>query len=219
MRLILRSLLKTMLKSFSAFSYNESLKIHRYRKAFTEFLFSFGLTDTVKFELMYQIEKVFGKNIPKNMITVHLRWGNKYREMELVPINEYISAIRKLVAQNKLDAVNIYLATEDPNAADQFEQSCDEHWSVFRDWTLMRTKSIRKLAKIHGSTDVVLADVTNGRYGLECLASIVIAAEAKFFVLTTGSNFSRLINELRTNVIDVRCGNCTQMVDLRQGEY
>jgi len=64
-----------------------------------------------------------------------------------------------------------------------------------------------------------MAEVTKGRFGLECLASLVIAMEAKFFVLTTGSNFSRLINEIRTNVIDVNCGNCTQMIDLRPGEF
>ena len=153
------------------------------------------------------------------MITVHLRWGNKNSEMDLVPIYEYILAIRELVSKNKLDKVNIYLATEDPDAADLFEKSCEKNWTVYRDWTLTKEQFNRKLAKLRGVTDQVMAEGTKGRYGLECLASLLIATEARFFVLTTGSNFSRLINELRTNVIDVRCGNCTQMVDLREGEF
>jgi len=57
-------------------------KIQLLIKAFTEFLFSFGLTDIVKYELLYQIKRVFGSNIPNNMITVHLRWGNKKSEMD-----------------------------------------------------------------------------------------------------------------------------------------
>ena len=62
-----------------------------YRKAFSEFLFSFGLTDVVKHEVGYQIEKVFGGKIPVNLITVHIRWGNKKTEMKLVPIEDYIN--------------------------------------------------------------------------------------------------------------------------------
>ena len=64
-----------------------------------------------------------------------------------------------------------------------------------------------------------MAQDSNGSYGLESIASLVLAMEAKYYVLTTGSNFSRLINELRTNVVDVKCGNCTKMIDLNPGEW
>jgi len=193
-----------------------------YRKAFTEFLFSYGLTDVVKHEVGYQIGKVFGGEIPVNLITVHIRWGNKKNEMKLVPIEDYINAVKKIISENNFKEVNIYLASEDPLAVMTFEASVPHSWNVFKDFTLQEEKANRRL---HGNdidgiaTDQVIASKTLGRYGLECLASLVLAMEANHFVLTTGSNFSRLMNELRSNVLDPRCNNCTTFIDLRNGEY
>ena len=54
-----------------------------YRAGFTEYLFSLGLTEIVKTEVIRQTKFVFGStNLPKNMITVHIRWGNKIREAQ-----------------------------------------------------------------------------------------------------------------------------------------
>jgi hypothetical protein len=48
---------------------------------------------------------------------------------------------------------------------------------------------------------------------------LLVALEANYFVLTTASNWSRLMNELRKNVLDPSCGDCTRMIDLRPGEW
>ena len=55
--------------------------------------------------------------------------------------------------------------------------------------------------------DQLIASASKGKYGLQVLASLLIAMEADGFVLTTTSNFSR------TNVVDVHCSGCTEMVD------
>jgi hypothetical protein len=62
------------------------------------------------------------------------------------------------------------------------------------------------------------ANRTSG-VGLVTLALLLVSMEANTFVLTTASNWSRLINELRKNVLDPRCNNCTLMVDLISDEW
>ncbi len=56
---------------------------------------------------------------------------------------------------------------------------------------------------------------SDGRAGLESIASLLVSLESNRYVLTLGSNWSRLINELRMTVVDYRCGNCTKMINLR----
>ena len=58
---------------------------------------------------------------------------------------------------------------------------------------------------------------TKGRAGLVAMGSLLVAMEAKWFVLTTASNWSRVMDHLRTQIINPRCNNCTHMVDLRPG--
>lgn len=58
-----------------------------------------------------------------------------------------------------------------------------------------------------------------GRPGLIALGSLLVSMEANDFVLTTKSNWSRLMNELRKNVLDPRCSGRTKLVDLEPGEW
>ena len=60
-----------------------------------------------------------------------------------------------------------------------------------------------------------LARSSRGRAGLESLASLLVSLESNRYVLCLGSNWSRLINELRATVVDYRCRNCTKMLNLR----
>jgi hypothetical protein len=40
---------------------------------------------------------VFGPaGAPRDMIAVHLRWGDKGKEMELVPVQKYVEAVERL---------------------------------------------------------------------------------------------------------------------------
>ena len=67
--------------------------------------------------------------------------------------------------------------------------------------------------------------------GRHSLISLLIAMEARHYIITTGSNWSRLIDELRTNVLNAKCeieksaidsrigdSYCTTVMDLMKGD-
>ena len=64
-----------------------------------------------------------------------------------------------------------------------------------------------------------MSDLLQGRPGLVALASLLFALQANNFVVTTASNWSRLMNELRKSVLDPRCDSCSQMIDLTKPSY
>jgi hypothetical protein len=58
-----------------------------------------------------------------------------------------------------------------------------------------------------GVSPHVTASASNGFAGLQSLITLLVALEADNYVLTTDSNWSRLIDELRRSVIDRDCYN------------
>jgi hypothetical protein len=198
--------------------------LSEFRAATTEFLFT-KVSPIVQNEAERQARLVFGATIPKNLITVQIRWGDKYTEMTLVPIEEYIDAVKSilLLRQSKTTAtyadaeeVNIFLSTEDPRAVQEFRQFAGKNWNIFVDYYFQETNSMRQQQYNNNPKQ---ANVTKGKTGLIALGSLLLAMEANDFVISTGSNWSRLINELRKNILNPRCQNCTRSIDLRSGEW
>ena len=195
------------------------------RAASTEYLFQ-RLSPLVIQEAQRQIGIIFPNGIvPTNLVTVHIRWGDKFWEMDLPPIQEYIDAVNSILSVNpthgnntttavNATTANIYLATEDPRAYKGFMEAIPNGWNVFSDITLLEINAFRPPK---GNRASWAARNTKGRAGLVALASLLVAMEANMFVLTTKSNWSTIMNHLRTNVINPRCGNCTKMIDLRPG--
>jgi phenylpyruvate tautomerase PptA (4-oxalocrotonate tautomerase family) len=217
------------------------------RAATTEYLFT-RVSNIVQDEGERQLKKIFTNNrktnynIPKNLITVHIRWGDKDMEMQLPTIYEYTSAIQKILdrrkstkqeqnlssaisdvvvntSHNDNEDVHILLATEDPEAVDQFMQAKPEHWNVYIDQYYVEMLSHRLKVGNVFNANLFSARSSKGRSGLIALGSLLVAMEANDFVLTTASNWSRLINEIRKNIINPRCNNCTTMIDIREGEF
>lgn len=184
-----------------------------------EYLFQ-SLSPLVIQEAKRQIGIIFPDGIvpEENLVTVHLRWGDKKGEMELVSIDKYISAVHKLLAEKtgleNTATANIYLSTEDPEAYNAFMAAKPEGWNVYANITLQELDHLRPETGNHG---VLTARQSKGRMGLVGLASIIVAMEANMFVLTTKSNWSAMMNFLRTSILDPRCNNCTRMIDLRSG--
>lgn len=91
---------------------DETTRLHflrKYRKSYTEYLFSGGLSEIVKNEVILQMKQVFGGlEMPENLITVHIRWGNKSRETTLIPAEPYAKAILKIVEERGWKNFNIY---------------------------------------------------------------------------------------------------------------
>lgn len=212
------------------------------RAAGMEFLFA-HLSPAVVAEAERQYHRVFRKRgkrtrssqpppTPDELIAVHIRWGDKKREMKLVSMEQYVQAVEQLVQeqrqrrrqqksgeppQRQQSSAHIFLATEDPRAVAAFQTAAkDRNWTVYVDPYFEEFLPHRNPA-YNGNPK--MAEQLQGRPGLVALASLVLAMQANNFVLTTASNWSRIMNELRKNILDPRCGKCTKMIDLRQGEW
>ena len=103
-----------------------------------------------------------GIAVPKNLITVHIRCGDKHAEMKLVPIEKYMNAVQEILDHRKAhrrrnqqqttkhrnsseeeEEVHIYLATEDPKAYEEFMKVKPNHWHVYIDQYYVEMLSYR----------------------------------------------------------------------------
>jgi hypothetical protein len=142
--------------------------------------------------------------------------------MKKVEISEYLVGIETILQQrgvtgdHKNETVHVYLATEDQNAVREFKAAVPPNWNVYVDRYFEEMLPYRTLGdEKTWQTNNANAKRTEGRSGLIALASLLVAMEANDFVLTTKSNWSVLMNELRENVLEPRCQGCTRLVDLR----
>ena len=112
---------------------------------------------------------------------------------------------------NANSTANIFLSTEDPEALQEFRKALPDGWNLFVDQFLNETIEDRPNEY---NTGPKIARKQNGKTGLLALGSLLVAMESDDFVLTTKSNWSRLMDELRIAILDPRCGKCTSMIDL-----
>jgi hypothetical protein len=216
------------------------------RAATTEYLFT-RLADFVVHEAERQLQIHFGNNtrtnyqVPKNLITVHVRWGDKRYEVDLIPIENYTEAVHQIVNDRRMarhvtqdsrsaqsskndvdgnddDDVHIYLSTEDPEAVKAFLKNIPSHWNVYLDQYYVEMLPFRKVTGDVYNANTINAKLLEGRSGLLALGSLLVAMESNDYVIMTKSNWSRLINEIRKNIVHPRCQNCTRVIDLFPGE-
>jgi hypothetical protein len=211
---------RTFCKRIREATDNETLC--EFRRASMEYIFQ-QVSPLVIAEAERQLGLLFPPNgrVPNDLITVHVRWGDKFWEMDLASIPEYMDAVERLLQLRKgssdnNETVHIYLATEDPRAVQEFLSLAPAHWKVYVDRTVTELNAYRP---VKGNRASWTSRNTQGRAGLVALGSLLVALEAQSFVLTTKSNWSRLMDALRLNVIDAQCGNCTRMIDLRPGDW
>jgi hypothetical protein len=205
----------------------EKYGVSEIRAAAMEFLFT-RVSPIVQEEAQRQLPIVFGelRQVPTNLITVNIRWGDKGEEMQLVSIDKYINAVKEILNMRQMDksisesekakTVSIFLATEDPEAVKQFTEAAPTDWKIYLD-AYYQELLPHRLSEFNGNP--LMTAKLNGRPGLITLGSLLVSMESKDFVLTTASNWSRLINELRKNVLNPRCNNCTRMIDLLDDEW
>ena len=152
--------------------------------------------------------------VPKDLITVHIRWGDKVDEMKLAPMVEYIAAIKRILKEKPRKEINILLATEDPMAVHEFHDLTLNYtnWNIYIDQYYYDMLPYR-INEYNGNPK--MSKLLKGKAGLLALSSILVCMEANDYILTTSSNWSRIINEIRLSIINPRCNNCTSMIDLR----
>ena len=193
---------------------NDNHTLVDFRAATMEYFFA-NLQPLVLQEAQRQIGLLFpGGIVPSNLITVHLRWGDKFWEMDLVPAQQYVEAVQQLLNTTSSEHVHIYLACEDPRAVEAFQQAAPPHWHIYVDRTVAELDMVRPT---RGNRASWTTRNTQGRAGLVALGSLLVALEANSFVLTTASNWSRLMNVLRQRFLEQ--DGPTRMIDLRPGEW
>ena len=199
-------------------SYQKRFPRSSLRAAFTEFLFC-RVSPLVQQEAERQLALVFKEagEVPKDLITLHVRWGDKVRfEMKRVNITQYVNAVYNILEKrgNRSASANIFMATEDPKALDAFKSEAPKNWKIYLDQYYVEYLPYRV------DKNSYFAGVSRnlkGTIGLIAVGSLLVALEANDYVLTTASNWSRMINELRKNILNPRCNDCTQLIDLQGG--
>jgi hypothetical protein len=138
--------------------------------------------------------------------------------MDLASVEEHIKGVFDLLEQqgraDNYTASNIYLATKDPEAKEAFLNAVPLAWTVYVDRTIAKLNDYRPPK---GNQASHTAKNMKGRASLVAMGSLLVAMESRYYVLTTRSNWSQIMDFLQTSIIDLRCGNCTQMIDLRPG--
>lgn len=185
------------------------------RAAAMEVLFT-GVSDIILREAQRQMAKVFyGRTAaPPDLVTVHIRWGDKGKEMKLVAVNDYVQAVQRL-RPNQTN-VHVFLATEDPLAVHSFREAAPASWTIYVDAYFEEFQDQRN-PTYNGNPK--MSKHLHGSPGLVGIASLLVALEANDYVLTTASNWSRLLNELRQTIVAPRVPQGSRMIDLRPGEW
>jgi len=184
-----------------------------FRAAAIEYLFS-NLNPALVKAAEDAIGGVFGADgIPENLITLHLRWGDKHTEMKLVSEKEYYDALDKMITKHSLIDPHIYVTTESLDGLEKLQEQLKTHNKT---WKLHHFAPAIYHSKSEMSPMQMAAN-SEGSLGKNSLVALLLAMEAKYYIVTSGSNWSRLIDELRKNVVDVQCNQCTDIADLREG--
>lgn len=196
---------------------NDPVAREAFRSASIEYMFG-QVSPLLISEAQRQIGVIFGPNgAPEDLITVHVRWGDKGDEMKLVTVEEYINATTEIlmtVLNRTADSpANVFLATEDPEAVRAFLEKAPSNWKIYRDLVVDELDRFRPPETYNSAS--IMTKNTRGRGGLVNMGSLLVSMEANYFVLTTASGWSRMMNHIRKSIIDPRCRNCTHVIDLR----
>jgi len=194
-----------------------------WRAAGIEMLFS-SVSPLVQQEAERQLRIVFPPHgvVPKDLITVHMRWNDKKYENKVKNERETLEAVKRIrIARgdNLRHPVSILLCTEDPKAVAAFRWGAPSNFKIYMDQ--FYHEMLPHQPKDEGVYNKVpkMSRNLHGKTGLWALGSLLVAMEANAYVLVLHSHWSRLMNELRKNVLNPRCNNCTLVEDVAKGKW
>jgi hypothetical protein len=137
--------------------------------------------------------------LPPGTISAHIRGGDKFIEMTLVPASEYIEAIQKLITTmpNSFSRV-IYASGDDQASIDEARKLTEDAGMTFIYTLIPRVTGGHHISTWRDSS--VEESYENGFYAH--LMQLFMTMEADTWVGTRGSNWNRLIDELRCVFVD-----------------
>ena len=174
------------------------------RAAALSFVLSNYLASYV-YDLAQHAARLLGGATPTNLVTVHVRWGDKHLEAPQTAISRYIDAVH---AFNLTQPV-VYITTEDLGALRAFTKRAPPEWSVKH-----YTAATSKYATGAQNSPKNFA-ARNPQAGLHSMIAFILGMQSKYFVLTSTSNWSRMFIEMYV----VRQSNACVITDLSNKPY
>jgi hypothetical protein len=133
---------------------------------------------------------------PPGMVSLHIRHGDKHVEMKLVPTEAYLEAAVRLVKMHPMALAprGIFMSTEDPEAPVTATKMLGERPELSQ-WSLAWYDVPR--ANSNGPEQLNQFDLPRGQLTRIWILQILLALECDAWVGTRGSNWNRIIDELR----------------------
>lgn len=148
-----------------------------------------------------------GANIEPGTISVHVRHGDKWKESKLAADETFLQKTEELLLrQPDVLRRKIFLSTEDPNTVKFFAK--------LSDWSVQYTNVTRDGSDPNMSPEDFASRIGWTEEFLNSLLSLQLALECDGFVGMIGSNWNRLIDELRSTI---RCNYHCLYNDVDQG--
>ncbi|CAI5965578.1 unnamed protein product [Closterium sp. NIES-64] len=124
--------------------------------------------------------------IPRPIVSMHVRQGDKAGEMRLISFPSFMFMANRLRRRAPF-LKYVWLSTEMQSVIDQSQQ--------YKDWAFLYSTNPRQ----NGTTSIFEYEQTAGVAKLAgiSLANLLISSQADFFVGALGSNWNRLISELK----------------------
>ncbi|KAI5478735.1 hypothetical protein MNV49_004660 [Pseudohyphozyma bogoriensis] len=141
--------------------------------------------------------------LPPGTSNMHVRHGNKGQEMNLVPFKDYVVAGERLAALNPLYYwKGAFVSSEDPAV---FEEATNLQFVSGAETTsnLRWTWYASHINRLNGGPNIQLESFGNRtETTLSWMSEFMIALECDAYIGTRGSNWNRLIDELRCIWVD-----------------
>jgi hypothetical protein len=152
------------------------------RAAATQFIFSKLRQAVYAAAAETQAFRAFREGVLR--VSVHVRWGDKGTEMKIKPIETYVELTRKLTG-NARGPVDVFLTTEDPKAVEAFREAAPDNWKI-----ILYEPALQHYGHPAGEAH------RDKRAGWNSMIALVLAMQSDKLVITSGSNWGRLMEEL-----------------------
>eukprot|EP00276_Gloeochaete_wittrockiana_P010349 CAMPEP_0184652738 /NCGR_PEP_ID=MMETSP0308-20130426/10440_1 /TAXON_ID=38269 /ORGANISM="Gloeochaete witrockiana, Strain SAG 46.84" /LENGTH=286 /DNA_ID=CAMNT_0027087785 /DNA_START=498 /DNA_END=1358 /DNA_ORIENTATION=+ len=118
--------------------------------------------------------------LPRPIISMHVRYGDKWKEMRLIPFETYIDIARKLKAEHGV--ANILLSTETPWLVEETKKYPEFNWYIAPINAISENGTPEGSWKLNGQNSVL---------------NLFLAADADYFIGTLRSNWCQLIDAIQ----------------------
>lgn len=134
--------------------------------------------------------------LPSGTVGMHVRHGDKGRQMKLVPFERFMELANSLQRNNPFHVQRaVFVSTEDPAVILQTQSE-----AVMGDWSTL-TYSMPRFNDYNGPADQLnklSSKISPGRLTRLHILQLLMALECDAWIGTLLSNWNRLIDELRT---------------------